>query len=61
MKLIIFVACWLVGFIIVNTLQNLYMKITGADVVYYNPKTKALWAFIVGFVLLGLIAKIFGL
>lgn len=44
----LFVVAGIIGTIIVNFAYKLYMKIMGADTMYYSPKKKLVYIIIVG-------------
>ena len=47
--------------IIVNSVYKLFMKVTGADVMFFSVKTKLISIFVVFLITLGLLLRLFGI
>ena len=58
---IIFIASLIVAGIIVNAAQRLYMKIIGADAMFFSGKKKIIAIFVVGMLITALIISAFGI
>ena len=58
--LVVLVVAFIVSSIIVNAVQQMFMNFIGADVMFFNGKTKLFIIVILGFVLFSLVAKLFG-
>ena len=59
--LVVFVIALIVSAMIVNAIQQMFMNFMGADVMFFNGKTKLFIIVILAFILFGLVAKLFGL
>ena len=59
--IIIFIAALVIATIIVNKVQQIYMKIIGAETMFFSGKKKLIAIFIVGLIIAGLAFKLFGL
>lgn len=57
--IVIFIISFIIGAAIVNGIQRLYMKLTGAAVMFYDGKKKVFAIFLVGSLVFGLMYKIF--
>ena len=60
LMLVVLVVAFIVSSIIVNAVQQMFMNFIGADVMFFNGKTKLFIIVILGFVLFSLVAKLFG-
>lgn len=58
-SLIVFVISFILAIIVVNKLQQLYMKLMGADTMYYSARKKLIAIFVVGVVIASLILGFF--
>ncbi len=58
-SLIVFVISFILAVIVVNKGQQLYMKIMGAERIYYSAKKKLIAIFVVGVVIASLIFGFF--
>ena len=56
-----FIISLIAGIILVNSIYNGFMRIIGADGMFFSVKAKLFWYAIASFVILGIINKIFGL
>lgn len=61
LTLILFIISLVVATILVNTAQQLYMKLIGADRMFFSGKKKLIAIFIVGLLILGTVVQLFGL
>lgn len=61
MTILLFVISLVVATIIVNAAQQMYMKLIGADMMFFSGKKKLIAIFLVGLVICGAILKLFGL
>lgn len=59
--IIILVVSFVAATVIVNKAQQLYMKLMGANFMFFDGKKKLLAIFIVGMILTGLLVSLFGL
>jgi len=61
LQTIIFIVSFIIAAVIVNKVQQLYMKIMGADMMYFSMKKKLVAIILVGVLVYSLFANIFGL
>lgn len=59
--IVVFGASFFVSYKLVNKAQQLYMKLTGADVMFFNGMKKLAIIFVIGFVLANAVLSIFGI
>lgn len=59
--LILFIISLVVATILVNAAQQLYMKLIGADRMFFSGKKKLIAIFVVGLLILGTAVQLFGL
>lgn len=59
--LIIFIIALVVATIIVNKVQQIYMKLMGAEMMFFSGKKKLIAIFVVGLLILGAVVQLFGL
>lgn len=59
--LILFIISLVVATILVNTAQRLYMKLMGAEMMFFSGKKKLIAIVVVGLLILGTVAQLFGL
>lgn len=59
--LILFIISLVVATILVNAAQLLYMKLIGADRMFFSGKKKLIAIFVVGLLILGTAVQLFGL
>lgn len=63
-SLVVFIISFVLAVFVVNKLQQIYMKLMGADMMYYSAKKKLIAIFVVGVVIasliLGFFSAIFG-
>lgn len=59
--LIIFIIALVVATIVVNKAQHLYMKLMGAEIMFFSGKKKLIAIFIIGLIIAGTVYKLFGL
>lgn len=59
--LIIFIIALVVATIIVNKVQQLYMKLMGAEMMFFSGKKKLIAIFVIGLLILGAVVQLFGL
>lgn len=60
LTIIIFIVSFIIATIIVNKAQQIYMKIIGAETMFFSGKKKLIAIFIIGLVIAGLALKLFG-
>lgn len=58
--IIIFIVALAFSFWLVNTLQKLYMKIVGADVMFFNGGKKLIIILLIAYALTEMVLKLFG-
>lgn len=58
-SLIVFIISFVLAVVVVNKLQQLYMKLMGTDTMYYSAKKKLIAIFVVGVVIASLILGFF--
>ena len=58
-NLIVFIISFALAVIVVNKLQQVYMRLMGADRMYYSAKKKLIAIFVVGVVIASLILGFF--
>lgn len=58
-SLIVFIISFVLAVIVVNKLQQIYMRLMGADMMYYSAKNKLIAIFVVGVVIASLILGFF--
>ena len=58
---ILFIASFIVAAVIVNKVQQLYMKLMGADMMFFSMKKKLIAIVVVGILIFGLVGRLFGL
>lgn len=61
LTLILFIISLVVATILVNAAQQLYMKLIGADRMFFSGKKKLIAIFVVGLLILGTVVQLFGL
>ena len=61
MTIVLFIVGMILGFMIVNGVQRIFMKLIGADAMFFNGKKKAVASFIVGLAIFGILGAMFGL
>lgn len=61
LTLILFIISLVVATILVNVAQQLYMKLIGADRMFFSGKKKLIAIFVVGLLILGTVVQLFGL
>lgn len=61
MTILLFVISFVVATIIVNVAQQMYMKLIGADMMFFSGKKKLIAIFLIGLVICGALLKLFGL
>lgn len=59
--IIILIIAFAISSMLVNKLQQLYMKFMGADTMFFNGKKKLIAIIIIAFVLAGTVFKLFGI
>lgn len=59
--IIVLVISIVLAIIIVNWVQRMYMKLMGAEIMFFNGRKKLIGISIVSVIIFGLIAKLFGL
>ena len=57
---IVFIVSFIIAAVIVNKIQQLWMRLMGADMMYFSMKKKMVAIVLVGFLVFGLIASILG-
>lgn len=58
---IVFIVSFIIAAVIVNKVQQLYMKLMGADMMYFSMKKKLIAIVVVGILVFSLIVSFFGL
>lgn len=58
--IIILIVSFVLGSIIVNWAQRMYMKLMGAETMFFSGKKKLIGILIVSIIVFSLIAKLFG-
>lgn len=58
---IIFIIALIVAALLVNKVQQLYMKLMGADVMFFNGKKKIIAIVIIAIVLTAFVINLFGI
>ena len=58
---IVFIVSFIIAAVIVNKVQQLYMKLMGADMMYFSMKKKLIAIVVVGILVFSLIGSFFGL
>lgn len=61
LAIIIFIVALVIATIIVNKAQQIYMKIIGAEAMFFSGKKKLIAILIIGLLITGLIYKLFGI
>lgn len=57
---IVFIVSFIIAAVIVNKVQQLWMKLMGADMMYFSMKKKVVAIVLVGFLVFGLIGSVLG-
>lgn len=58
---VMFIASFIIAAAIVNKVQRLWMKLMGADRMYFSMKKKLIAIVVVGIIVFGLIGSVLGL
>lgn len=57
---IVFIASFIIAAVIVNKVQKLWMRLMGADMMYFSMKKKLIAIVVVGIIVFGLVGSILG-
>ncbi len=58
---IVFIVSIILSIVIVNGIQQVFMKLIGANVMFFSGKTKLVWILLVGLVIFEFVGGLFGL
>jgi len=61
MELGIFIISLVIAFVIVNIIQQLYMKAMGADLMFFSGKKKIIVVLVIALIIAGSIGGLFGI
>ncbi len=57
---IVLIVSIVISAMLINKIQQVFMNLIGADVMFFNGKFKIVWILLVGFVIFGLIGRLLG-